>query len=314
MNYLNIFKKFILVRRVEQKIQEIYTTDLIKSPVHLSLGQELIAAVISQFINIDDRVIATYRGHALALCISDNVQLIINELFAKKSGVFGGRNGSMHLGSDNGIMPWTSAIVSTGISVALGLAEAAKRRNLEDNKKRVVICQFGDGAMEEGTFIESINYASLKNLPIVFSCEDNGLAIFTSKSKRTPDSDYCLRVNAWNMKTVKNSYLNPLNLVKTVDSAIQFAREVGPIFMLTECYRWTEHVGVGYDWNLKYRNKSELIKWELADIEKNPEILNLSKEDLDRVNNEINPYVEKLFLHAEKELDSDSDDLMRDIY
>ena len=149
LNYLNILKKLILVRRIEQKIQEIYSTDLIKSPVHLSLGQELLAAVISEFITLEDRVIATYRGHALALCVSNNFQPIINELFAKKSGVFGGRNGSMHLGSDNGIMPWTSAIVSTGIPVALGIAEAAKRKNLLDNKKRVVICQFHNKSLFE---------------------------------------------------------------------------------------------------------------------------------------------------------------------
>ena len=302
------------MRRIEQKIQEIYSTDLIKSPVHLSLGQELLAAVISEFITLEDRVIATYRGHALALCISDNYQPVINELFAKKSGVFGGRNGSMHLGSDNGIMPWTSAIVSSGIPVALGIAEAAKRKNLLDNKKRVVICQFGDGAMEEGVFIESINYASLKNLPIIFSCEDNGLAIFTAKSKRTPDNDYCLRVNAWDMKTIKNTYLKPLELVESVKYAFSYARDIGPIFMLTKCFRWTEHVGVGFDWHLKYRNKSDLDKWEFADLESNPEGLNLSKKDLDKVNNEISIIVDKLFINAENEIDSNSDDLMRDIY
>ena len=312
--YLKILEKLILVRRIEEKIQQIYHTDLIKSPVHLSLGQELLASVISNFIEIDDKVIATYRGHALALCLSNDVQPIINELCAKKTGIFGGRNGSMHLGSDNQIMPWTSAIVSTGIPISLGLAEAAKRLNLEDNKKRLVLCQFGDGAMEEGVFIESINYASLKNLPIVFSCEDNNLAIFTHKSRRTPPSDYCKRVESWNMKSIRNTYLNPLELVDTVQAAFNFARNVGPIFMLTECFRWTEHVGVGYDWNLGYRKESDFIKWQNADVENNPSSFNLKESDITQINTEVEAFVDELFNKAQLEKDSDSNDLMRNIY
>ena len=108
------------------------------------------------------------------------------------------------------------------------------------------------------------------------------------------------------MKTIKNTYLNPLELVESVKYAFSYARDVGPIFMLTKCFRWTEHVGVGFDWHLKYRNKSDLDKWQLADLESNPEGLNLSKKDLDKVNNEISIIVDRLFINAENEIDSNS--------
>ena len=103
----------------------------------------------------------------------------------------------------------TSAIVASGIPVAVGIAEAQKRLNKIDNQKRIVICLFGDGAMEEGVFIESINYASLRKLPILFACEDNGLAIHSYKDARTPNTTYEERISAYGIDTSSYSYKDP---------------------------------------------------------------------------------------------------------
>ena len=156
----------------------------------------------------------------------------------------------MHLGCIEMGMPWTSAIVASGIPVAVGIAEAQKRLNLVDNKNRIVICQFGDGAMEEGVFTESINYASLKNLPILFACEDNELAIHSKKNARTPDTSYERRISAYGIETSSYSYENPKDLFQGVNKAVEKVRNHKPHFLIVKCYRWLEHVGVGYDWNL----------------------------------------------------------------
>ena len=150
------------IRLIEEAIATRYSEQEMRCPVHLSIGQEVFSVLLAGNIQKEDKVIGNYRSHALSLALTKNPQSIADELFAKATGEFGGRGGSMHLGCTDMGMPWTSAIVASGIPVAEGMAEAQKRLNDLDNKKRIVICQFGDGAMEEGVFTESINYASLR--------------------------------------------------------------------------------------------------------------------------------------------------------
>ena len=127
-----IIKKVLFIRRFEEKLIEIYHTDVIKSPVHLSIGQELFSVLLANQIKKEDKIIGNYRSHALALSLTTDPQLISDELFAKVTGEFGGRGGSMHLGCTDSGMPWTSAIVSSGIPVAVGMAEVQKRLNKID--------------------------------------------------------------------------------------------------------------------------------------------------------------------------------------
>ena len=168
--------------------------------------------------------------------------------------------------------------------------------------------------MEEGVFIESINYASLKKLPIVFSCEDNGLAIFTRKHQRTPPTKYVERVASWDLLTLENSYRNPLQLIETTKSAIDHSRNSEPVFMVTECYRWLEHVGVGTDWDLGYRDASELSEWKKYDVEFHPEILNLEASLVEKINISVEKKIDELFSLASKASDADASDLMRNVY
>lgn len=309
-----IVEKVLFIRRFEEKIIEIYHTDVIKSPVHLSIGQELFSVLLAKHVQKEDKIIGNYRSHALALSLSDNPQKIADELFAKKSGEYGGRAGSMHLGCTENGMSWTSAIVASGIPVAVGIAEAQKRLNETDNKNRIVICQFGDGAMEEGVFIESINYASLKKLPILFACEDNGLAIHTYKSARTPLNSYETRVSSYGMNTSSFTYKSPKKLLEGINDAIEDVRKNNPHFLIVDCYRWMEHVGVGFDWDLGYRNKKELDVWKEFDIETNPELWSFSKEDVDVINIKVKQRVENIFREAYSKEDSPRDSLLKNVY
>ena len=128
INWEIILEKTILIREFEKMIQTLYHTDCIQSPVHLSIGQELTAVLISQFYKEGDHLVGNYRSHALALSISDVFEPIILELLAKKDGVSGGKAGSMHLSVPNKNLMWTSAIVGTGVPIATGIAESLKRQ------------------------------------------------------------------------------------------------------------------------------------------------------------------------------------------
>ena len=309
-----IIEKVLFIRRFERKIVEIYHTDVIKSPVHLSIGQELFSVLLAKQIKTEDKIIGNYRSHGLSLALTEDPQLITDELFAKNSGEFGGRGGSMHLGCESMGMPWTSAIVASGIPVAVGIAEAQKRLNKIDNQKRIVICLFGDGAMEEGVFIESINYASLRKLPILFACEDNGLAIHSYKNARTPNTTYEERISAFGIDTSSFSYKDPEKLSLGVDHAIAEVRKNKPHFLIVECFRWMEHVGVGYDWNLGYRNEKELDYWKKFDIETNPEIWSCSKELIEEINLKVKKEVDALFFRAHQKEDALKSSLLNHVY
>ncbi len=184
------------IRRVEEEIADIYPTDKIKSPVHLSIGQEAISVAVCDALNRDDIVFGTYRGHALYLAKGGDLKGMIAELYGKIDGCAKGKGGSMHLVDiDKGIMG-TSAIVATTIPDAVGYAYALKYQR----KDSIVVSFFGDGAVEEGVFYESINFAALKHLPIIFICENNSYAIHTHQLKRQSVANICERVVSFGIK------------------------------------------------------------------------------------------------------------------
>src|SRR6202050_1789932 len=175
-----LYSAALRIRRVEEEIARLYPSDKIKSPVHLSIGQEAVAVGVIDLLRGDDVVSGTYRGHAAYIAKGGSLPAMFAELYGKATGCAAGKGGSMHLiGMDRNILG-NSAVVGTHIPVALGFALAIKRRK----ESRVVACFLGDGATEEGVFGESLNFASLTALPVVFVCENNGFAIHTPLAKR----------------------------------------------------------------------------------------------------------------------------------
>src|SRR5476651_1533237 len=170
-----LYRSMLLIRRVEEEIIRLYPTDNIKSPVHLSIGQESVAVGVCAALAPCDIAFGTYRGHALYLAKGGDVPRMIAELYGKVDGAARGKAGSMHLVDPSVGMMGTSAIVATGISNAVGAALALKMRR----SKSIVVCFFGEGATDEGAWHESMNFASLKKLPILFVCENNFYAIYS---------------------------------------------------------------------------------------------------------------------------------------
>ncbi len=169
----DVYGSLLLIRRVEERIAEIYPSDKIRSPVHLSIGQEAVSVAVCLPLRPVDIVFGTYRGHGIYLAKGGDLNMMMAELYGKATGCAKGKGGSMHLvDPDHGIMG-TSAVVGTGIANAVGYAYAAR----DFGRGSVVVSVFGDGASEEGVFAESVNFAALHRLRVVFVCEHNRYAI-----------------------------------------------------------------------------------------------------------------------------------------
>jgi len=310
-SWSQIVDKAILIREFERCIQSVYWDDQIQSPVHLSIGQELASCLIADNHREGDHVIGNYRSHAIALALSTNYEALILELMGKRSGVSGGKAGSMHLSVPEKNMMWTSAIVGSGVPVACGIAEALKR----DKNGNVATVMFGDGSLEEGCVQESLNIASTFKLPLVFILEDNGLAIYTSKEKRTSILDYCAFAMSYGIHSIDSSYQDPVELRSRVNSAYAYVRETGhPCFVRIECCRWMQHVGVNEDWDIGYRDISELQKWKSFDIIENSSIVGVSEIDSRNATLNYKELFTTMFAKCAQEPEPEPSELLLNVY
>lgn len=251
-----------LIRRVEEEVGRIYPTDRIKSPVHLSIGQESVAVGVCDPLRSDDVVSATYRSHAGYLAKGGDLRAMFAELYGKATGNAGGKAGSMHLVDMDHNVLGSSAVVGTTVPIALGYAFAIKQRR-ED---RVVVAFFGDGATEEGVFHESLNFASLKKLPVLFVCENNNFAIHQPLSKRWATDRICARVETYGIPTERITDGNTETIRNCTQEAIATMRAGGgPAFLECLTWRWREHVGPGEDYDAGFRDHSELEAWQEKD-------------------------------------------------
>jgi pyruvate/2-oxoglutarate/acetoin dehydrogenase E1 component/TPP-dependent pyruvate/acetoin dehydrogenase alpha subunit len=262
-----LYKNMLLVRRAEEYIAGVYFTDVIKSPIHLSIGQEAVAIGACDPLNKDDLVSNSCRGHATYIAKGGNLNAMMAELYGKKNGCAGGKAGSMHLADvENGVLG-SSAIVGTTIPVTAGYALALKMEAKKTGKQRLAIAMFGDGATEEGAFYETINFAAIKQLPIIFVCENNGLAIHSPLKKRWATVDVCARAASFGIKTHRVDDGDIFKLHKIISEEVNNIRnhKSGPVFIECITYRWLEHVGPTDDHHESYRDKNELKFWQEHD-------------------------------------------------
>lgn len=253
-----IYRQLQLIRRAEEEIARIYPSDKIKSPVHLSIGQEAVAVGVCDPLRPDDVVSGTYRSHAAYIAKGGDLPAMFAELYGKDTGCARGKGGSMHIaGMDRHILG-TSAVVGTTVPIALGYALALQR----EGKGRLVATFFGDGATEEGVFYESLNFAALHKLPVLFVCENNGYAIHTSLAKRWATPHLCERVATYGIPVHQVADSDVLVLWKLASQAYAAIRQgSGPVFIECKTYRWKEHVGPGEDYDAGYRSREEMRPW-----------------------------------------------------
>lgn len=253
-----MYRSLYRIRRVEEEIANVYPTDKIKSPVHLSIGQESVAVGVCQALRPQDVVFCSYRSHAAYLAKGGDLPAMIAELYGKATGCAKGKGGSMHLVDfAHGVMG-ASAVVGTTIANAVGYAYAMKVQR----KDVVVVSFFGDGATDEGVFFESLNFAALKCLPIIFVCENNSLAIHTHQTKRQAHCNITGRAESLGIPAERLDD-DVFTLAKKIRNAAERIRSGngGPFFFECLCYRWKEHVGPNDDFQLGYRSREEAEPW-----------------------------------------------------
>ena len=255
MNYPAFYRSLYRIRRVEEEIVRVYPTDKIKSPVHLSIGQEAVSVGVCAALRPGDVAFGSYRSHALYLAKGGDLKKMIAELYGKVTGCAKGKGGSMHLVDVAAGVMGTSAVVGTTIANAVGFAYAVTVQ-----KRDVVVASFfGDGALDEGVSHESLNFASLKKLPIVFVCENNLYAIHTHQLRRQALANISERVATYGIPSERIEGNDALRIHERVGAAVEALRrgEEGPFFFECMTYRWKEHVGPNDDYHLGYRAPEE---------------------------------------------------------
>jgi TPP-dependent pyruvate/acetoin dehydrogenase alpha subunit len=308
--HARLYRSLYRIRRVEEEVARVYATDKIKSPVHLSIGQEAVSVGVCDVLRPDDIVFGTYRGHALYLAKGGDMSAMVAELYGKITGCTRGKGGSMHLiDTECGVMG-TSAVVGTTIANAAGYAYALKLRRSD----AVVVSFFGDGATEEGVFAETLNFAVLKRLPVLFVCENNGYAIHTAQRKRQGLPNICARAEAFGMPAERLDGNDVLTLRDRTEAAVGRLRAgEGPQFIEATTYRCREHVGPGQDYHLGYRDKSECERWEARDAVRSL-TEQLAPQERERIEVAVEREIAEAFAFAESSPFPPVAELMTDIY
>jgi TPP-dependent pyruvate/acetoin dehydrogenase alpha subunit len=279
-----LLRDALRIRMVEEKIIELYPSNQIQSPVHLSIGQEAVAVGVCSNLNASDWVFINYRGHAFYLSKGGPLPEFFAELMGKIGGLSKGKAGSMHLASPEHGVIGASAVVASTISHAVGSALAAK---IQGQKNRVFVSNFGDGAMEQGVFFESLNFAALHQVPVLFLCEDNGLAVHTplsdrqafnlEKLVRTFDIQYFDIAEGYDPQKVSDLSKEPIDTVRE--------KQI-PVFLRVQTARYKEHVGPGEDFGAGYRSEEDINKWKALDPLINNPTLEKFKEEISAEINE----------------------------
>jgi pyruvate dehydrogenase E1 component alpha subunit len=255
----NLLRDMVRIRRVEETLAELYPSGEMRTPTHFSIGQEAVAVGVCGALRRDDVVYSGHRCHAHYLAKGGDLRGMVAELYGRETGCARGRGGSVHLNDPAAGVIASSAILGQTMAVAVGTALAFTMDGID----RVAVTFFGDGTVEEGIFHETLNFAVMRRVPVLFVCENNGFSTHTRLEVRQPVS-VSIHARA-------ASYGMPARLVDGNDvfavhaaarEAVAHARRgAGPFFLECTTYRWREHVGPQWDYDKGYRTKAEVDAW-----------------------------------------------------
>ncbi|WP_320040102.1 thiamine pyrophosphate-dependent dehydrogenase E1 component subunit alpha [uncultured Desulfobacter sp.] len=237
----SLLYKMLLIRRFEERIVQLYPKQEMKTPVHLYIGQEAVAAGVCHALDTRDHVFSTHRSHGHYLAKGGSVKHLAAELYGRKTGCSSGKGGSMHIIDLSCGVSGTTAIVGGGIPLATGAALASSIRN--DGK--VSVSFFGDGAADEGTFFESMGFAALKKLPIIFVIENNFFATSSPLSSRRSHNELYKLGESHGIPSVRVAGNDVTTVLEAARLAVKRARKgLGPSLIEAVTYRWKGHVGI----------------------------------------------------------------------
>ncbi|MGB0087834.1 MAG: pyruvate dehydrogenase (acetyl-transferring) E1 component subunit alpha [Rhodomicrobiaceae bacterium] len=252
---LELLRQMIRIRHFEGVCAQLYTEEKIRGFLHLYDGEEAVAVGVIPVLETRDRIVATYREHGHALVRGVPMQAVMAEMYGKQEGCSRGRGGSMHLFDSAKNFYGGNAIVGGGLPVAVGLALADKMRG----ESNVTACFFGEGAVAEGEFHESLNLAALWSLPVLFVCENNLYAMGTALDRSESETDIHLKAGCYRIKSEIVDGMDVVAVEAAARRAIHQVRETGaPYFLECRTYRFRAHSM--FDAQL-YRDKAEVEAW-----------------------------------------------------
>jgi pyruvate dehydrogenase E1 component alpha subunit len=254
-----LLREMLRIRRFEEKAAELYSAGKIRGFLHLYIGEEAVAAGAMQALTPDDAIVATYREHGQALVRGVPAGAIMAEMYGKATGTCRGRGGSMHIFDVSRRFYGGHAIVGGGLPIAVGLALADRLQG----RRRVTACFFGDGAVAEGEFHESLNLASLWQLPVLFLCENNLYAMGTALARHQAQTDLALKAESYAIAAETVDGMDVLAVEAAAGRAVEAVRAEGrPRFLEARTYRFRAHSMADPD---LYRSKDEIEVWKRRD-------------------------------------------------
>ena len=314
--WIEIYRKLYLIRYVELQISKKYSEQEMRCPVHLSVGQEATAVGVCAHLNKEDLVLSAHRSHAHYLAKGGDLLKMLGELYGKENGCARGKGGSMHLFDLEAGLIAAVPIVGSTLPIGVGVAFGLQRLKT----KGIVVIYFGDGATEEGVFAESLDFAALKSLPVLFVCENNQYSVYTHLSDRQFKGRSIVEIGkAHGVQGHQADGNHILDVLSAGEHAIKIVKSGKPYLLELNTYRWLEHCGPNWDDELGYRNKGELKGWiERCPIKSYEGYLlaeqNFTEQELSSIRSDIQEQVDLAFERAAAANFPDENALFEDIY
>jgi pyruvate dehydrogenase E1 component alpha subunit len=310
---LALVRNMLRIRRFEEKCAELYGQQKIRGFLHLYIGEEAVAAGAIPVLEPEDSLVCTYRDHGHALVRGVPMNALMAEMYGKEQGCSRGHGGSMHIFDADHRFYGGNAIVGGGLPLAVGLALADRMQDIP----RVTACFFGEGAMAEGVFHESMNLAALWKVPVLFCCENNLYAMGTRLDRSESQTDLTAKVASYNVPTRKVDGMDIVAVHETAKEGAAYVREhQTPLFIEFQTYRFRAHSMFDPD---LYRDKAEIEEWKkrgplhtFTDRLKAQRLI--TEEDFQRLDREIGDEVEAAVAYAESGTWEPVEDLTRDVY
>jgi len=310
---LEMLYMMVKIRRVEERLMDIFSQGKIPGFIHVSIGQEAVPVGVCSCLKRDDYIFTTHRGHGQAIAKGIDFKRFMAEIYGRRDGYCKGKAGSMHIACKELGIVGSNGIVGGGIPLSLGTAFASMYRG-ED---KISVCFFGDGASNEGTFHESLNLASIWNLPIVFCCENNGWAQFTPQKTFMRLENISKRAESYGMPGVTLDGGDVLKVREEAEKAIMRARKgQGPTLLECKTHRWFGHYAGDPQ---KYRSPKDIEEARKSDpIQKIQnylfELKYIDPEYVDKVEAKVKTEIEEAIAFAEGSPVAGAEELMKDVY
>lgn len=310
---LDLVRHMLRIRRFEEKCAELYGQQKIRGFLHLYIGEEAVAAGAIPVLAREDSLVCTYRDHGHALARGVPMNALMAEMYGKEQGCSRGHGGSMHIFDAARRFYGGNAIVGGGLPLAVGLALADRMQSI----RRVTACFFGEGAVAEGVFHESMNLAALWKVPVLFCCENNLYAMGTRLDRSESQVDLTLKAASYNVPTRKADGMDVVAVHETMKEGAAYVRsQQTPLFIEFQTYRFRAHSMFDPD---LYRDKAEIEEWKkrgplhtFTDRLKAQRLM--TEEDFQRLDRAVMEEVAAAVAFAESGTWEPEEDLTRDVY